>query len=144
MKRFVSPQEEQEIINAIKNAENQTSGEIRVHIESTCKENILDRAADVFNQLNMNATEKRNGVLIYLAINSKQFAIIGDKGINELVPTDFWNKTIELMESYFKRKQFTAGLIAGIEKAGYELKRFFPAETNDSNELNNSISFGHE
>ena len=144
MKRFINTQQEKEIINAIKKAENHTSGEIRVHIESKCEGNILDRAADVFKQLNMDKTEKRNGVLIYLAIESRRFAIIGDEGINELVPDDFWNKTIELMESFFIKSKFTEGLIAGIEKAGYELKRFFPAESDDTNELNNNVSFGHE
>lgn len=142
MDKPFSAQQEEQIIDAIRKAEAQTSGEIRVHIESKCTENVLDRAAIVFRQLNMQATEQHNGVLIYLAIDDRKFAIIGDKGINNVVPADFWNSTKDLMQDHFKKHQLTEGLIAGINMAGEQLKKFFPFNSNDSNELSNDVSFG--
>lgn len=139
---FFSDKEKESIINAIKNAELNTSGEIRVHIEPRCKGDILDRAADVFHHLKMDKTELRNGVLFYLAVNSHQFAIIGDKGINAVVPENFWVEIKEMMAEHFKEGEFAIGLSNGIEKAGESLKKHFPYQTDDTNELPDEISFG--
>lgn len=138
----LSKQEEEAIVLAIKNAEKNTSGEIRVHIESTSEKDALDRAKDVFNELKMNETEAQNGVLFYLAVQDHNFAIIGDKGIDEVVPNDFWNSTKDLVITEFKKGDFAEGLIKGIQEAGSKLKEFFPYQTDDVNELSDEISKG--
>lgn len=139
---FLTKAEEQEIVSAIGIAEKNTSGEIRVHIE---KENTiapLDRAMEVFRNLKMDNTQERNGVIIYVAVKSKHFAIYGDKGINEKVGIDFWDSTKEIMQNHFKNGNFKQGLIDGILKAGEQLKTHFPYQDNDKNELSNEISRG--
>ena len=139
---FLTKAEEQEIVDAIGKAEKNTSGEIRVHIE---KENTiapLDRAMEVFRNLNMENTEERNGVIIYVAVKSKQFAIYGDKGINEKVGLDFWDCTKDAMANQFKNGNFKQGLIDGILRAGEQLKTHFPYQSDDTNELSNEISRG--
>jgi uncharacterized membrane protein len=140
--QILSASDKQKISQAIKTAELNTSGEIRVHIESKCKINELDRAAHVFSILKMHQTELRNGVLIYLAFKDRKFAIIGDAGINAVVPDDFWESTKELMKSYFLKGEFAQGIIVGIDSVGEKLKQFFPYQTDDKNELSDEISFG--
>ncbi|MCK6649445.1 MAG: TPM domain-containing protein [Bacteroidia bacterium] len=142
-KKFFSEDQKQSIQQAIANAELNTSGEIRVHIDDKCKEDVLDQAANLFHQLKMDATELRNGVLFYLAVDDHKFAILGDKGINEKVPADFWNTIKEEMLAHFKQQQFTEGLCKGIEMAGQKLKAHFPLQSNDTNELSNDVSFGN-
>ena len=141
-KDFFSPLEQEEIRLAINNAELDTSGEIRVHVENSCKGDVLDRAAYVFKQLGMEKTELRNGVLIYLAVKSRKFAIIGDKGINSVVPAGFWDKIQQEMLDSFRRNDFCAGLCKAIESVGVNLKKFFPYQKDDVNELTDDISFG--
>ncbi len=142
-KKFFSEEQKQAIQHAIANAELNTSGEIRVHIDDKCKDEVLDQAANLFHQLKMDATELRNGVLFYLAVDDHKFAILGDKGINEKVPADFWNTIKEEMLAHFKQQQFTEGLCKGIEMAGQKLKVHFPLQANDTNELSNDVSFGN-
>ncbi len=139
---FLTKAEEQEIVEAIGIAEKNTSGEIRIHIE---KENTiapLERAMEVFRTLNMENTEERNGVIIYVAVKSHQFAIYGDKGINEKVGHDFWDCTKDVMANHFKNGNFKQGLIDGILRAGEQLKTHFPYQSDDTNELSNEISKG--
>ncbi len=135
-------EQEQQIVNAIKQAELNTSGEIRVHVEKKCKGDVLDRAANVFAMLEMHQTELRNGVLFYLATHDKQFAILGDAGINVNVPENFWETIKETMLLHFKDGDFTLGLSKGIEMAGEKLKEFFPYQSDDLNELPDEISYG--
>ena len=141
-KEFLGKENELLIAKAIEKAEHQTSGEIRVHIESMCKEDVLDRAAWLFKKLKMLETKDRNGVLIYLSINDRKFAIIGDGGINKVVPEGFWNDIKEMMIGHFMKGEFAIGLINGIEKAGEQLKQYFPWQGNDVNELPDEISYG--
>ncbi|MCX6296591.1 MAG: TPM domain-containing protein [Bacteroidetes bacterium] len=141
-KKFFTAEQQKSIQDAIANAELNTSGEIRVHIDDDCKEEVLDKAAKVFHKLKMNKTELRNGVLFYLAVNDRKFAILGDKGINEKVTADFWDSIKSLMFDHFKQQQFTEGLCSGIELAGEKLKIHFPLQSNDTNELDNEVSFG--
>jgi uncharacterized membrane protein len=138
---FFSDQQKEEIRKAIAVAEKKTSGEIRVHIEEECKEEVVHRAEKVFVMLEMHKTELRNGVLFYLAINSRVFAIYGDKGIHEKVSLKFWDEASAMMERQFKEGKFTEGLIAGIQKAGDQLSAHFPRKDNDKNELSDEISF---
>ncbi len=140
--RFFSREQQEKIIAAIKEAEKDTSGEIRVHIETHCREDILDRAAWIFKKLNMDKTRQRNGVLFYLAVKDKKFAVIGDKGINEVVPEGFWNQVKEIMTKYFREGLFTEGITEGIKLAGRQLKQFFPYKADDKNELSDELSFG--
>jgi len=141
-KDFLGKENEKLITKAIENAEHQTSGEIRVHIESKCTEEVLDRAAWLFKKLKMHQTKDRNGVLIYLSINDRKFAIIGDAGINKVVPDGFWNDIKERMIGHFKKGEFAVGLIHGIEETGEHLKQYFPWQENDVNELSDEISYG--
>jgi uncharacterized membrane protein len=128
---------------AIEQAELNTSGEIRVHLENHCKEaNVLDRAAQVFADLEMQKTEARNGVLIYMAVIDHQFAILGDAGINAKVEDDFWDITKDKMLAQFKSGDLTQGIIEGVLCAGERLKEFFPYQSDDQNELSDDISFG--
>ena len=139
---FLTNEEEQEIVAAISMAEKETSGEIRVHIEKTTSIGAYERALEVFEELKMHQTELKNGVLIYLAVADKTFVICGDKGINDVVPEDFWDTTKDAMMSHFKSGNFKQGLIDGIQKAGAQLKNYFPWQEGDTNELSNEISKG--
>lgn len=141
---FFSKEEQNLIVEAIKEAEKNTSGEIQVHIESHCKKEVLDRAVDVFEKLKMHKTKDRNGVLFYLAYKDRKFAILGDAGINSVVPHNFWDNIKEDMESAFRQGAFTSGLCEGIKKAGTQLKAHFPYKENDKNELSDEISFGKD
>lgn len=139
---FLTTEEEQAIVEAIRMAEKETSGEIRVHIEKTTSKAPFDRALEVFHELGMDATDLKNGVLIYLAVDDHHFVICGDKGINEAVPKDFWDCTKEVMAAQFKNGNFKQGLIDGITRAGEKLQQYFPYEHGDTNELSNEISKG--
>ncbi len=139
---FFTETEKQQIVAAIKEAEQNTSGEIRLHVESKCKGDVLDNAAFWFAKLNMHKTESRNGVLIYLAITDRKFAIIGDVGINSKVENDFWACIEKVMATYFKEEKFVDGLSESIKKTGEKLKKYFPYQQNDENELSDEISFG--
>lgn len=140
-KNFFTPADKERIVQAIREAEDTTSGEIRVHLENYCRGDVLDRAAFLFNELRINETEQHNGVLIYVAVKDKKFAIIGDAGINAVVEEHFWEDVKLLMSEHFKLGEFVAGLQKGIGKAGEKLKKHFPVMRNDVNELNDEISF---
>ena len=140
-KNFFSDDEKKKIAAAIEEAERNTSGEIRVHIEEHCKGNLLDRAVKIFAQLKMHETQLHNGVLFYLAVKDHEFAVIGDKGINTVVPAHFWDNIKEHVLAQFKEQKFTEGLCQGIEMAGQQLKQHFPYRADDSNELTNEVSF---
>jgi uncharacterized membrane protein len=131
-----------QITNAIRVAETNTSGEIRVHIEKNCKDEVLDRAAYIFEKLEMHKTKLRNGVLFYLAFDDRKFAILGDAGINQKVPENFWDEIKELVVEEFKQGKFAEGFSNGIIKAGEQLKIHFPYQKDDKNELSDEISFG--
>lgn len=141
-KKFFTKEQQDAIVKAIEVAEHATSGEVRVHIDDECRGEVLDVAATVFHKLKMNKTDLRNGVLFYLAVDNRKFAILGDKGINSKVPENFWDNIKETMLSFFKQGQFAEGLCKGIEMAGEKLKEHFPYQSNDTNELSDEISFG--
>jgi uncharacterized membrane protein len=137
---FLTKQDEQEIVLSIVEAEKNTSGEIRVHIEEHSEKSPLDRAQEVFFELKMNETQDRNGVLFYICVSDKKFAIIGDKGINDVVESDFWDCTKDTVIANFKEGNFKKGLVEGILQAGQRLKHYFPYQSDDTNELSNEIS----
>ncbi len=137
---FLTTAEEQEIVEAIRLAEKETSGEIRVHLEKTTSGDAFARALEVFHLLKMDNTKLQNGVLIYLAVEDHNFVICGDKGINDVVPTDFWDCTRDAMAQQFKTGNFKQGLIDGITRAGEKLQQYFPWQDGDSDELSNEIS----
>ena len=129
------------IREAIEAAEKQTSGEIRVCVEKKCNQDTLDRATDCFKKLSLDKTAQRNGVLIYIAIDDKKFAILGDTGIHQVVPVDFWHTTKETMRNHFKQNQLIEGIIHGIKMAGEKLEIYFPYLVDDKNELPDDIAF---
>ena len=137
---FLTAVQEQEIIDAIRLAEKNTSGEIRVHIEKSTEKEALERAKEVFYFLKMDTTQLHNGVLFYVAVDDKKFSIVGDKGIDDLVSDDFWNSIKENVINQFKKGNYTEGLKQGILESGIKLKQYFPYQSNDKNELPDSIS----
>lgn len=139
---FLTAVQEKEVVAAIRQAEQTTSGEIRVHLEKHTELNVLERAAAVFHWLKMDNTVQRNGVLIYVAVEDHKFAIYGDQGINDLVPNNFWESTKDAILSKFKEGNFTQGLIDGVLLAGEQLQKYFPWEHGDINELSDEISKG--
>lgn len=140
--KFLDENGEKQVIEAIRQAENKTSGEIRIHVEAERpkKQEIQERALYVFHELKMDATDLHNGVLIYLAFNDHEFYILGDKGIHEKVPENFWKSTRDVMQEHFKKGDFKNGLREGVEKAGDQLKTHFPVADDDINELSDEIS----
>jgi uncharacterized membrane protein len=139
---FFNEAQKKQIVDAVENAELNTSGEVRVHIDSICKSDVLDRAAYIFAKLDMNKTKLRNGVLFYLAVEDRKFAILGDAGINSVVPPDFWDSIKVKMLDHFKKNEFAEGLAEGIRMAGQQLKVKFPCQSDDVNELSDEISYG--
>jgi len=140
--KFLSDDEKEQIVQDIKNAENKSSGEIRVHIEYHCRTEPLKRAKEVFEKLGMTNTKEKNGVLIYLAVGDRKLAVIGDSGINNKVSPDFWHKVKEHIKGELTRGQFYHGIRLGIELIGEKLKEFFPHHPNDADELSDEPSFG--
>ncbi len=140
---MLTEDQQQEIIQHIKEAERRTSGEIRIHIEEKTQSDLdpLERAQQIFMKLDMHQTAQRNGVLFYVAIEARKFAICGDKGINAVVPADFWNSTRDAMREHFRQNDLVKGLCTGIEMAGIQLKTYFPRQSDDQNELPDEISF---
>ena len=142
--RFLTADQQATVVDAVRLAEKRTSGEIRIHIDGECEGNPMERAEEVFGKLGMHRTELRNGILIYLACNTKVFAIIGDKGINDLVPEHFWEDVIEVMGREFREGRFAEGLVQAVLKAGEKLQEYFPYQSDDVNEQPDEISFGEK
>ncbi len=138
---ILNREEDRRIVEAIKQAELNTSGEIKVRIENHCKGDVEERCLFVFNMLRLNKTKLRNGVLIYLAVKDHKFAIVGDEGINKVVEADFWNDVKDLMLSHFKEGRFADGLEQGIMRCGEKLKTYFPYQSDDINEIPDDISY---
>ncbi len=141
---FFTSDQQEAIVKAIGEAEHATSGEIRVHIETSCKVDVLDEAAWLFKKVGMQKTADRNGVLIYLALKERNFAIIGDSGINAVVPPGFWDSVRDHMQQRFSEGLFAEGLVEGVLMAGEKLKEHFPRSENDVNELPDAISFDND
>lgn len=140
---FLKPNEEEAIVEAIRTAEKRTSGEIRVHLEKTAGDkDIFERAMEVFQMLKMHNTKEENGVLIYVAVEDRNFVIYGDRGINDVVEDNFWESTKEVILKEFKKGDFKQGLVNGILKAGEKLQKHFPWQEDDTNELSDQISKG--
>ena len=144
VQKYFTEENKLQITNAIRVAETNTSGEIRVHVEKHCKDNVLDQAAYVFEKLEMHRTKLRNGVLFYLAIEDRKFAILGDAGINQKVQDNFWDEIKEEVIQKLKDGKFAEGISDGIIKAGEQLKKHFPYQDDDVNELSDEISFGEK
>jgi uncharacterized membrane protein len=138
---FFLKEQQAQILSSVREAEKETSGEIRVHIETSLKGDVLDRAAWLFKKLGMDKTDERNGVLFYLAVSDRKYAIVGDAGINAKVPAGFWDEISELLKKNFREGKFTEGLSEGIIMTGQQLKTHFPHRKDDVNELSDEISF---
>ena len=139
---YFTEEDKLKIKNAIRVAETNTSGEIRLHVEKYCKDDVLDQAAYVFEKLEMHKTKLRNGVLFYLAVEDRKFAVLGDTGINQKVPEDFWEEISNNVIKRLKNGEIADGISEGIIKAGEQLKEHFPYQSDDINELSDEISFG--
>jgi uncharacterized membrane protein len=139
---FLTQAQEQEIIDAIRVAEKNTSGEIRVHLEKNSVKDPLERAKEVFYFLKMDKTKNKNGVLFYVAVDDKKFSVLGDEGIDKVVPNDFWNSIKDAVIQRFSTGNYSDGLKEGILATGQKLKEFFPYKSNDDDELSNEISLG--
>ena len=140
-RKILNNEEDRRVVEAIQQAELNTSGQIKVHIENFCHINVEKRTLMVFKHLKMNRTKQRNGVLIYLAVKDHKFAILGDEGINKVVGDDFWNDVKDLMMSHFKEGRFAEGLEQGIQRCGEKLKAYFPHQNDNTNEIPDEISY---
>ena len=140
-KRLLSAADDARLIKAIQDAEAKTSGEIRVHVEKRCKGDALEECKKHFAKLNMHQTKDRNGILFFLAIESKSFAVWGDEGIHQKVSDEFWNSITDRAISYFKQNDYITGIEKAVELCGEKLKFHFPIEADDKNELSNTISY---
>ena len=140
-KRLLSAADDARLIKAIQLAESKTSGEIRVHIEKTCKGDALEECKKQFTKLNMHQTKDRNGILFFLAINSKSFAVWGDEGIHQKVSDEFWKSISDCAIGYFKQNDYVTGIEKAVELCGEKLQLHFPLESDDKNELSNTISY---
>ena len=129
-----------QVVEAIRQAEGLTSGEIRVHLKKKCGEDVLAEAKKVFSKLRMHRTRERNAVLIFVAWESRQFAILGDRGIHERVGDLFWAETRDTIVSYFSKGQMKEGIVAGVRSVGEKLKAHFPVKAEDINELSNTVT----
>ena len=138
---ILNREEDLRVVEAIRQAELNTSGEIKVHIENHCRGDVEERSLYVFNRLKLNETQLHNGVLIYLAVKDRKFAIMGDEGINDVVEDNFWNDIKDLMLNYFKEGRFTEGLEQSIQRCGEKLKAYFPYQSDDINEIPDDISY---
>lgn len=143
VKEFLSAEQEQLVVDAIREAEKNTSGEVRVHFEKSLQMDPIKRAQEVFFLLEMDKTQDKNGVLFYVAVDDHRFAIIGDEGINKVVPDDFWESIKDEVINEFIKGDHGKGLVMGILHAGEKLKEYFPYQENDSNELSDEISKHH-
>lgn len=139
---FLTPAQEDKIVQAIWDAEKKTSGEIRVHLETSSPKPAVERAKELFHLLKMDNTKEGTGVLFYVAVADRSFAILGDHGINAQVPPNFWESVKNVLQTHFKKGEFCKGLINGIHMAGEKLQAHFPWEADDENELTNEISKG--
>lgn len=143
MARILSKEQEKTVMNAIKEAETNTSGEIRVHIEDRCKiGDPIKRAIEMFGELHMHETELKNGVIVYVAIKDHKLAVWGDEGIHKKVGQNFWNDVLATVQKYFSAKDYETGLSEAILMIGNKLKEYFPYQSNDVNELSDDISYG--
>ena len=138
---ILNREEDRQVVEAIQQAERNTSGEIKVHIENHCKGNVEQRSLFVFKHLKLNETKLHNGVLIYLSIKDRKLAILGDEGIDKVVEEGFWNDVKDLMLSHFKEGRFAEGLVQGIQRCGEKLKAYFPYQSDDINEIPDDISY---
>jgi uncharacterized membrane protein len=143
-KKLLSPEDDQLIVQAIKAAEQRTSGEIRVYVESHCRfVDPLDRAVEIFGSLKMYETKQRNAVLVYVAIKDRQLAIYADKGIHEKEGETFWNSTVKSVIQHFDRRHYGAGIAGMVTEIGEALHTHFPFDsTTDRHELPDDIVFG--
>lgn len=139
--RFFTKDEQDLIVDAIKTAEKNTSGEIRVHLESICWGDSMERAKKVFTKLKMHETKEQNGILIYIATENRKMVVIGDAGIHKKLGAEYWNRIVQELVSKFKEGHHAQGLAAAIIDCGNQLKHYFPYSNDDKNELNDSISF---
>lgn len=140
--QFFSAEQKVQIQEAVRRAELNTSGEVRIHIDRRCKGDVLDRAAYLFEKLGMHKTNLRNGVLFYLAIDDHKLAILGDSGINAVVGDNYWDHIKDVMAEKFRNGDFAGGLETAILMAGEQLKQHFPYRQDDVKELPDEISFG--
>lgn len=138
---FLTEAQERRIISAIKEAENKTSGEIRVHIEHNCDGDALERAADLFHDLGMDQTDLQNGVLVYIASEDHKAAVYAGKGIHKRVEDGFWDDVLQLLLNHFRKNAFEQGLAEAVNKVGHKLTELFPYQRDDVNELPNEISY---
>ena len=132
--------EKEKIVSAIAEAERTTSGEIRVHVSSHCKEDVFGHAKRIFERLHMERTKERNAVLIFVALKARRFAIIGDTGIHEKVREIIWKNALDTMRGFFSKGRIQEGISAGVLSVGTELRKYFPAHPQDKNELSNEIT----
>ena len=137
---MLSFKDKREISEAIRRAESRTRGEIRVHLKKKCRGEVMDEAKKIFLKLGMHRTRHRSAVLIFIALDPRRFAILGDSGIHEKTGASFWSETRDRMTAHFLNGRIKAGILTGIESAGHKLREHFPCEADDKDELSNRVT----
>ncbi len=143
-KSFFTSEQQSRIVDAVQKAEQQTSGEVRIFVESKCSYvDALDRAKEIFFNLQMDKTALRNAVLFYVAVEDKQTAVFADEGIHQKTGDAYWQNAVEVMLAYFREHQLVEGLIRSVLHIGTALQQHFPYDkSTDKNELPDDIVFG--
>lgn len=138
---FLTDKQEKQVISAISEAERQTSGEIRVHLEHHCNSEPLKRADRIFHELGMDQTELQNGVLIYIATEDRKAAVYAGRGIHKKVEDNFWSDVLDLLLDHFKKQDYESGIVQAVQQVGLKLREIFPYRQDDINELSDEISY---
>ncbi len=141
-RKFMAESDLDAVARAVGEAEAGTSGEIRVHLDARCPGDPMARAVEVFERLGMTRTARRNGILIYLAVGDRKLAVIGDAGVHERVPGDYWGRLKETLVAHFREGRPRDGLVAAVREVGATLRRHFPRAPDDRNELSDEVSLG--
>lgn len=142
--QYISLEEKRLILKSVMEAEKQTSVEFQVHIDKSCKGDVIEKASAVFNFIHLNKTKTKKWLLFYLSLEDQKYAIIGDKEMNEMIPENFWDLVENHMQNKINEGNLTACLSEGIKMAGDQIRNFIPKQINDINELPDEISLGKE
>lgn len=140
--KFFTDEEEKQIMRSIRRAEQGTSGEVRLYVESHCKKQTHERTIEIFKKLKMYMTKERNGVLIYMALKDKKFAIFGDEGIHQKLGHSFWQEEAQLLKGFLQNEEITEGVCQVVETIGNKLKTIFPDDSEGTNELSDKPVYG--
>jgi len=142
VRAFLAEADLDAVARAVAEAESGTAGEIRVHLDARCEDDPMARAVEVFERLGMTRTAQRSGVLVYVAVEDRKLAVIGDRGVHERVGDAYWTALAEALVQHLRAGRVRDGLVAAVREVGATLRRHFPSGPDDRNELSDEVSLG--